>query len=113
MKGIGIQLNDNLDQGEVMDLKIDPLRDESGKIIRGIVVGHTLEQNKALILLTHPGEFKFKPDLGVGIEDLLLSSDFLEYRHRIREQFEKDGLKVTKVDLYPNRAFNIEAQYEG
>ena len=112
-KGIGIQLNDNASNNvEIMDFKIDVVRDASGKIEKGITIGATLQQNKALILITQPGEFKFRPDLGVGIEDLLLNSNYLEYRHRIREQFAKDGLKTTRVDLYESRPIEIEANYE-
>lgn len=112
MKRFGIQLVDNNDEGTVLDLKINPIRNADNKIISGLVLGDTLEQNKALILMAHQGEIKFKPDLGVGIEDLLLSSDYLEYRHRIREHFAKDGLKVTTVDLYENKPFKIEADYD-
>ena len=111
-KGTGILLNDTNDQGEILDLKIEPVRNASGKIISGLVVGNSLEQNKALLLITQPGEFKFRPDLGVGIEDLLLSNDFLEYRHKIRQEFEKDGLIVKRVDLFENKPVKIEADYE-
>lgn len=112
MKRKGIQLVDNNDEGTVMDLKITPIRNASGKIISGLVVGDTLEQNKALILLAHQGEIKFKPDLGVGLQDMLLSSDYLEYRHKIREHFTKDGLKTTTVELYENKPFKIIAHYD-
>jgi len=110
-KGTAIQLNDTNDTGEIMDLNIAPVRDASGKIISGLVVGNTLEQNKALILINQPGELKFKADLGVGLEDLLLSDDLLEYRHKIRREFEKDGLKVTRVDLYEGKPFKVDAVY--
>ena len=111
-KGIGIQLIDDAENGDILDLKIEARRDMNGKIIQGIMVGSTLNQNKALILITQPGEFKFRPEIGVGIEDSLLSDDLLEYRHKIREEFERDGLKVTKVDFYENKPFNVEADYE-
>lgn len=111
-KDTGIQLIDNSDEGRIMDLKINPVRDASGKIVRGLVIGNTLQQNKAMILIAQQGDFKFRPDLGVGIEDLVQSEDYLEYRHRIREHFEKDGLNVTRLDLYPNKKIVIEAQYE-
>lgn len=110
-KKAGIQLNETNENGEILDLKINVQRDALGKIVRGIVVGDTLEQNKALILMMHQGEDKFNPDLGVGIEDLLLSEDYLEFRHKIREHFAKDGLKVGVVDLYPNKAIKIDANY--
>lgn len=112
MKGFGIQLIDNNDQGEVMDIKIDPKHDAQGKIVSGFVVGSTLQQNQALILLAHLGDLKFRPDMGVGIEDLLLSDDFLEFRHRVREHLTKDGLKVNTLELYPNKPVVIESEYE-
>lgn len=111
-KDRGILLIDNFDDGQVLDIKVNVERDVSGKIVRGLIVGNTLEQNKALMLIGHQGDFKYRPDLGVGLEDILQSEDYLEYRHRIREHFEKDGLTVSRLDLYPNKQIIIEAAYE-
>lgn len=110
-KDRGIQFNETNEIGEVLDIKINIRRNAEGKIVRGMVVGNTLEQNKALILMAHQGEFKFDPDLGVGIEDLLLSENYLEFRHKIREHYAKDGLKVKTLDLYPNKTIRIDANY--
>ena len=112
MKSIGIQYNDNNDNGEVLDLKVSVVRDASGKIMAGLVIGNTLEQNKASILIAHQGDFKFNPDLGVGLGDIALSSDYLEYRHKIREHFAKDGLVVETLDLFENKPLKIIANYE-
>lgn len=112
MKSIGIQLNDNNDSGDVLDLKINVVRDSAGKIVSGLVIGDTLEQNKAIILIAHEGQLKGSPDLGVGIGDIALSSDYLEYRHKIREHFAKDGLVVETLDLYENKPIKIIASYE-
>lgn len=112
MKDLGIQLIDNADEGTILDLKIEPKRNADGKIVSGIVIGNTLEQNKALILLAHPNDFKLNPTLGVGLEDILLDSELLEYRHKIREQFNRDGLKITTLDLYSTKSIKIEAHYE-
>lgn len=113
MKSTGIQLTDNNDTGDILDLKINVVRDTAGKIISGLVVGNTLEQNKTIILVAHQGELKANPDLGVGLGDILLGSDYLEFRHRIREHFAKDGLVVETVDLYENKPIKIIADYEG
>lgn len=112
MKDIAIQFNEDPQYGEIMDLKIIPKRDYSGKIISGIVIGSTLEQNKALVLIAHQGDLKFRADLGVGIEDLLLSSEYLKYRHKIRDHFSIDGLKITQLDLYENKEKIIKAFYD-
>jgi len=111
MKAIGIQLTENNDQGEILDLKINVVRDSAGKIMSGLVVGNTLEQNKAIILIAQQGEFKANPDLGVGLGDIVNSSDYLEYRHKIREHFTKDGLVVETLDLYENKTLKIIANY--
>jgi len=110
-KDTGIQLIDSNEDGEILDLKIDVRRDASGKIIQGIVVGNTLQQNKALILMSHQGDVKSRIDIGVGFEDLLLAENYLEYRHRTREHFLKDGLITKQLDLYPNKPIIIDAHY--
>lgn len=112
MKGTGLQLNDSTNDGEIMDLKIDVVRNTGGKIIKGLVIGQTLQQNKALLLISQQGEVKFRPDLGVGIVDIVESSEYLEYRHKIREQMAKDGMSIKRVDLYEGLPFEIDAIYE-
>lgn len=112
MKDKAIQVIDNKDEGTILDIKINPVRDANGKIVSGVVIGNTLEQNKAFLLLAHPNDFKANPTLGVGIEDAVLGSNLLEFRHKIREQFAKDGLKITNLDLYDLQKVNIECSYE-
>lgn len=111
MKDKGIQLIDNNDDGVIMDLKIIPVRGLDNKITSGFVIGQTIEQNIALMLMAHQGELKFRPDLGVGIQDITLSEDYLIYRHRIREHLKKDNLIVLELDLFENRPFKINAEY--
>lgn len=111
MKSIGLQLIDNSDAGQIMDLKIVPVRDASNKIVSGFIIGPTKQQNISLMLLMHQGELKFRPDLGVGIQDIVLSEDYLVFRHRIREHLKKDNLIVTQVDLFENKPFKIDAEY--
>jgi hypothetical protein len=111
MKDRAIQLNDSQDEGVPFDLKVDVKKDLDGKIISGLVIGSTLQQNKALILLINPGELKEYPTLGVGIENLLLSEDFLFIRHSIRQNYAKDELKIKTLDFYSINYINIEANY--
>lgn len=113
MKDIGIQLIDHTDDGEVLDLKIKIRKDASGKIVRGLVVGNTLQQNIGLLMIAQQGEFKAEPRLGIGLSDLTLGTEMLELRHKIRLQFPVDGLRIKKLDFYPNRPVQIEAYYEG
>lgn len=111
MKGIGIQVNDHNDTGEILDLKIEPIRDSSNKIVSGLVIGVTLEQNISLMMLAQQGELKSNPDIGVGIADIVLSEDYLFFRHKIRAHLKKDGLTVSQLDLFDGKPFKIVAQY--
>lgn len=111
-KNIGIQIQGDSNSMDFMDLRMDVDRDENGLITQGILVGNIVEQNKALILITHPGEWKMNPTLGVGLSNMLLDHDYLAWRHRIREQFSSDGLVVDRLDLFPNKPFIIDADYK-
>lgn len=112
MKRTGIQLNNSLNALEAMDLKIDVLRNGEGKIIHGLSVGDTMNQNQALIIMSNPGEFPFVPTIGCAIQDLILDNDYLRMRHRIRDHFSKDGLKIQKLEFSEGKPLVIDAIYE-
>lgn len=69
-----------------------------------------LEQNQALILQLHQGELKERPEVGVGIEDMLLDNDTIVWRTKIREQMEMDGQTVQSVSVSRDR-IDINANY--
>lgn len=85
-------------------------RGKDGKIANGLVVGDTLRQNQALILLLHKGELKEWPAVGCGISDMLLDNDPIYWRTIIREQLEMDGQKVKSVKI-TTTGINIDATY--
>ena len=84
--------------------------DDEGKILSGLNLGDTLRQNQALILVLHQGELKERPEVGVGIEDMLLDNDVLYWRSRIREQLELDNQNVDKVRITTG-GIEINASY--
>ncbi len=92
------------------DIDVKVLRDSSGKIVSGMVVGDILAQNQALILQLHKGELKEDPSVGVGISDMLLDSDLQNWSREIREQMELDGQTVDRIVLTENE-LTIEAGY--
>ena len=47
------------------------------------VAGENYNQQQAMLLVAQEGEFKMTPTIGVGIGDLLLSEELLEYRHKL------------------------------
>lgn len=105
MRGTGILLNDQY------DLQIRPVRASSGKIVSGFLIGNTLYQNQAMILISHPGEFTEMPELGVGIEDMLLDNDYLMWKRQIRLNMEADGQRVDNIIFSKNKRLKIEADY--
>lgn len=110
-KATGIQYQDSAD-ATVYDLKIQVVKDSFGKILSGMVIGATLEQNMASIMVAEPGDFKANLSLGVGLRSALLDEDLLKYRHAIKEQFAMDGMTVNHLDLYNLQRFSIDAEYE-
>lgn len=109
-KDFGIQYISKNDGVFALDVQVH--KDLSGKITSGLVLGNTLQQNMASILIAEPGDFKNNLSLGVGIRSVLLDEDLLTYRHQIKEQFGKDGLYVKHLDLYNLKKFSIDAEYE-
>lgn len=111
MKNRAIQLIDDNDAGTVGDMKVSLVHDDAGKILSGFVIGDTLYQNMAMLLMGNPGENKQFPTLGVGLPDSLLSEDLLEFRHKIRKEFPKDGLKILELEMYDLNNIKINATY--
>ena len=109
-KDFGIQLQPI--NSKLYDLEVNVVRDQNGKILSGLVLGPTLDQNIACLLMAEPGDFKLNPELGVGLRSSLLDEDLLEYRHQIKEQFSKDRLTVNHLNLYNLQKFSIDAEYE-
>ncbi|ASZ11102.1 hypothetical protein KTO58_19725 [Chitinophaga pendula] len=105
MKSIGIQLNEH-----DLTLKLSPIRDSEGIIIRGLTVGDVTRQNIGLLLICHPGELE-NPFAGIGLSDIALDIDLLAWRHKIREQLQAEGLTVGSLAFANNNELFIDAEY--
>lgn len=81
------------------DLVASLKRDANGLFSEGLAVGDVTSQNKGLIINRNPGETKEYPTVGVGIGKMLKSSETLYFKHRIREQLEGDGFKVSYLEI--------------
>lgn len=112
MKDRGIQLNDSTNTVENIDLKIVVTRDANGLINQGLVIGATLRQNQAVIIVANPGEFPFNPTIGASVDELILDKDYLRMRHRIREHLLKDGMITKRLELSEGKPLQIDAGYE-
>lgn len=103
-KKVGIQLTSDL------ELATNVVRDSTGLIVSGLVVGDTLYQNQYLILQAQKGEFKENPTLGVCINDMANDDDLNEWKKSIREEFAKDGLKVNTLSITTS-GMEVKADY--
>lgn len=112
MKGFAIQLERDEHLEKVLKPVFNIVRDNRGKIINGLQIGPTQAQNEALILVSNPGEYKNTPTLGVALEDALLTeTDLLEYRHKVRKDYDLEGLDVEELDMYQWDNIKIKAKY--
>ncbi|NDV45509.1 hypothetical protein D0T49_00380 [Paludibacter sp. 221] len=105
MKGTAITLN-----SETSDLDIKVTRNSSGMITGGLVVDDVQKQNKALLIYMHPGEIKEHPQIGVGIASMLLSSETLLYKHKMRKQLEADGFQINHLEIETTPEGKVDIQ---
>jgi len=99
----GIQMTD-------YDLSVSVEYDSAGRIVSGLVVGDILHQNQALILGLHKGDLKDDVSVGVGIDRMIMDSDWLSWQREIRDQLEMDGQTVESV-LVDSKSIKIKASY--
>lgn len=76
-----------------------------------IVIGESTEQHQASILLMQKGECRQFPTLGVGIGDYLDDDNLSDLNREIQQNFESDGMTVSKVAIYDNGNLEIDAVY--
>ena len=105
-KETGILLNK-----ETGDLDIRVVRNSDGMIAQGIRIGDVTSQNISAIFRAHQGEFKDVPLLGIGIDNMLLSRNFLTYKHRIREHLGADGININRLSIDSAGNIQIDANY--
>lgn len=104
-KSLGILLDEN------MELVINPVRDLSGVIISGLVVGNVTFQNQKILINATKGEIKEDPLAGVGASNYAESNDKEGFAREIRSQLTRDGQTVKTISVkLPN--VRVEAKYD-
>jgi hypothetical protein len=104
MKGTGIQLTKDF------DLLVKVVRDASGLIVSGLVVGDITAQNQAAILTAQKGEFKEHPVAGVGLNDIVNDDNAMYWEKEIAQQLISDGQRITRLSL-DAKGLILEAAY--
>lgn len=104
MKNRGVALNEHYEV-KVVERFFD------GKLRKTLTIDEDItHQNQALILMCQKGEVKSDPMLGVGIDNIVGESDFLAIRAEIMRQLEREGQRVDRLVVGPDRLI-VEAVY--
>ena len=77
-----------------------------------LVAGESSEQHQKLLLVVDKGHIKQFPFVGVGIGSFLLDDNLGGLHQEIEQQFNLDGAKIQKREIYEDGTMNIEASYE-
>lgn len=102
MKGFGILC--------APDLFVQPVRDDDGRIIRGIVLGDITSQNQAMLVVAASGEFKAHPTTGVGAMEYLRDDNTEDFIAAVCSQLRGDGMTVISVSY--SEDLKIDAGYD-
>ncbi len=75
------------------------------------VIGESLNQQVALLLLSAPGDIRHVPGLGVGLHNYTLDENPADLHRNIRLNFKKDGLRVNRIKQSTTE-LTIDAEYD-
>lgn len=70
-----------------------------------------LEQSQRLLLITTKGEWKIRPESGVGVVNWLETANDGRLQREIRTQMERDGMSVRSVQMRDNN-IDIDATWK-
>ncbi|MCR4604196.1 MAG: hypothetical protein K5683_11805 [Prevotella sp.] len=76
-----------------------------------LVTEENLKQAQQLLLVTNKGEWKQHPTAGVGVANYLETASAGELSREIREQFSRDGMKVSSVKI-SGTTLEVEATWK-
>jgi len=104
-KTTGILLDENY------ELVVKPVRDSSGLITSGLVIGNVTFQNQKTLINANKGEIKENPLVGVGANNYAESNDSEGFAREISNQLTQDGQVITSIKInLPN--VRVEAKYK-
>ena len=74
-------------------------------------IGESDNQHVQHILLCSKGEYKERPELGVGLERMLNTEDPMEFLIEAKKNLEYDGLKVNNISFTEQGTISVDAKY--
>ncbi len=97
-----------------MNTPIDILHDLYGDLLIAngtFVNGDATEHHQRALLMTHKGQWRQHPDVGVGIEDFLDDEGPEDMLREIRKQFVRDGMDIDLLRMEAGGKLNVKATY--
>ena len=78
---------------------------------RDFAIGDSMRQNQYLILGANKGEYKERPFIGAGMNDMVGDEGAAAWwKHRITEELKRDGMTVEKIEI-KGETIKINAEY--
>ena len=74
-------------------------------------IGYSDNQQQMAILTTDKGEWKERPEVGVGIAQMLADDLYTEMLIEVKKQLEYDGMQINDVALQEGGKLLIDGQY--
>jgi len=75
-----------------------------------IAYGESTLQHQRDILQAHPGDYRYAPTVGVGVQDFVKDDDPENMLRAIAQQFTADGMTVNSI-VFSNNKVNVNANY--
>ncbi|HEY9122844.1 MAG TPA: hypothetical protein VIO15_00790 [Bacteroidales bacterium] len=75
-------------------------------------VGETTNQDIFLLLSCDKGSIRQHPTIGVGISNMLGDNDINAWKRSIREECNKMGLLIEKLNISNNGQIELQANYK-
>lgn len=75
-------------------------------------IGESQNQHTEHIIISHKGEYKEMPEIGVGIEQMLNAETSTEFLIEAKKNLEYDGQKVKNISFTHEGKINIDAKYK-
>lgn len=76
-----------------------------------LATGNSDYQHQELLLMTDKGDWKEQPTVAVGVRYWLKDNDAEGLMGEIKQEFERDGMSVKKIEIANDGKLNIDASF--
>lgn len=92
------------------DITLDTKTGDLVFINGDIAYGESTLQHQRDLLQAHPGDYRYAPTVGVGVQDFAKDDDPENMLRAIAQQFVQDGMTINKI-VFANNKVSVDASY--